>query len=297
MRWIIGVELRHRSTAAVQFARWLGDATEASWRDDFVGVHVLNADHLAAILRTRHFDEVLEEARAGAEEEVARQSLDGGFPRVDVVQAVTIADGLEAARATHAADGIIISRVARRDSHHLLRLGDVGRALLRRLSCPVIVVPPAFSARSAAAGPVVALTSLSAVSVPACRLAAQLAEETGRELALAHVADHAHADAWLARWTEEQELSPDSAAVLHGDLAEEGLAYADARKASLLAIGAGPLKGMRRLVGPKLACRFGAASEVPLLVVPHTWSPAVRAELPARPAAPRPGAELGELPP
>jgi nucleotide-binding universal stress UspA family protein len=296
MRWIIGMEVHHRSTAAVQFARWLSLATRSRWDEDFVGVHVLDANHLAVVLRTRHFDEVLEDARTASEEELERASSGDGRPRVDVVQALTIAEGLEVARAAHGADGIIIARVARHESYHLLRLGDVGRRLLRRLPSPIVVVPPTFTLRSAGSGPIVALTGLGPDALPACRLAAGLAGSTGRELAMAHVADAASGDAALAEWIERHEVWPDATAVLHGDLAEAGLAFAEARGAALLAIGAGPLKGIRRLLGAKLACRLAAVAEVPLLVVPEQPGLAQRSDLAPSDAAPDPGAAHGPHP-
>lgn len=281
MKWIIGIELRHRSTAAVQFARWLSLATDSRWSDDFVGVHVLNADHLAAVLRTQHLDEVLDEARAASEEEVDRASRGEAPPPVDVVQALTIDEGLEAARIAHRADGIIIARVARRESHNLLRLGDVSRRLLRRLSAPVVVVPPSFTLRSAGDGPIVSLTSLSDDSVPAARVAARLAVAAGRDLTLAHVSERARtARTALDGWIEDHEVWPDAAAVLEGDLVDAGLSFAEQRRAALLAIGAGPLKGMRRLLGAKLACRLAAIAEVPLLVVPQHWIEEARREVP-----------------
>jgi nucleotide-binding universal stress UspA family protein len=272
MRWIIGIELRHRSVAALQFGRWLAEATGARWAEDFVAVHVLDANHLAAVLRTRHLDEVVEEARAAAEDEVRRATPRGRGPRVEIVQELTIPDGLFAARGARGAHGVIVARVGRRESGHLLRLGDVGRALLRRLPGPVAVVPPGFTARAAGDGPIVALTGLGDDALPACRAAARLAERSGRALAMAHVSDDPHAGAALARWSERHEVWPDAASVLAGDLTEAGLAFSEARRAALLAIGAGPRTGLRRrLVGPPLATRLTAAAELPVLVVPHDW--------------------------
>jgi nucleotide-binding universal stress UspA family protein len=293
MKWIIGIELRHRSTAAVQFARWLSDATGAGWGEDFVGVHVLDADHLAAVLRTQHLDEVMQEARTASEEEVMRASPTDDRPVVDVVQALTIADGLEAARAAHGADGIILARVARRESHHVLRLGDVGRRLLRRLASPIIVVPPAFTADSAGDGPVVALTSLADDSIQACRFAGVVATSAARELATAYVTDDATDDTALVRWLDEHEVWPDLSAILHGAVAEAGLAFAEARGAPLIAMGAEPLKGVRRVLGPRLASRMAAVSEVPLLVVPQHWTAAARTHARTEPADAREGSDVG----
>jgi nucleotide-binding universal stress UspA family protein len=255
---------------------------------------VLDTDHLAAVLRTQHLDEVLEEAQAASEAEIARASSGGDRPDVEVVQALTIAEGLDAARRAHDADGIIIARVARRESHHLFRLGDVGRRLLRRLASPVIVVPPTFTARSAGTGPVVTLTSLSDDSLPACRIAARLAANAGRALTMAHVSDEdGSADASLAAWLDEHEIWPDATAVLHGELAEAGLAFTEMRHAPLLAIGAGPLKGLQRLLGAKVARRLAAVAEVPLLVVPQHWTVEARSDLSVESARPQEDSELG----
>jgi nucleotide-binding universal stress UspA family protein len=271
MRWIVAIELRHRSTAAVRFARWLADTAGARWTDDFVGVHVLDADHLAYVLRSRHLDEVVDEARAAAEEEVARASSGLAPPRVDVVQALTIADGLESARERHQADGVVVARVARSESHHLLRLGDVGRKLLTRLSSPVVVVPPAFAPAAAGAGAVLALTRLDEESLPACQLAAAVAASAGRALTLAGVAerdDDGITEANVARWARRHDLTAERCALVRGDLAEAGLAFAARHRAALLAVGARPRRGISARFGARRVHRLAAASEVPLLVVP-----------------------------
>jgi nucleotide-binding universal stress UspA family protein len=248
----------------------------------------MDANHLAQVLPTQHLPELLPRARAASELEVERASAGERPPPVDVVQALTIADGLEAARVAHRADGIIIARVARRESLHLFRLGDVGRRLLRRLASPIVVVPPVFGAPESAAGPVVALSSLGDDSLPACRVASRIASSTGREIVFAHVGASADAGAALGRWSEEHEIWPDATAVLDGDAAAAPVAYAEGRRAVLLAVGASPPSGLRRVLGPKLVTRLAAIAETPLLVVPAHFDAGARAAVETEAEAPQP---------
>jgi nucleotide-binding universal stress UspA family protein len=280
MRWIIGIEVRHRTTGALRFAQWLARASEGSWADDFVGVHVLDGDHLAYVLRRRHLDEVVEEARVAAEQAVASASAGEPPPPIAVVQALTIADGLEQARVAHGADGIVVARVPRSESHHLLRLGDVSRTLLRRLASPVVVVPPAFAGAATGSGPLVALSRLNDGSVAVCEVAARVAARTGRGLAVAHVVDGRDAATGataVERWVRRHEIPAEDCAVLRGDVIQAGLAYATEKRAVLLAVGARPHTGLRRILGATCARNLAARSNVPVLVVPERGDVVLRA--------------------
>jgi hypothetical protein len=58
MRWILGLDLEPRSRGAVQLARWIARATRGG--DEFVAVHVLGEDHVRAILKHQHLDEIVD---------------------------------------------------------------------------------------------------------------------------------------------------------------------------------------------------------------------------------------------
>ena len=83
---------------------------------------------------------------------------------------------------------VLEQRAARRDGKGIVRLGRVARRLLRSAAGPVVVAPPDLESGHLGTGPVVALTSLRADSVEACRFGASVAELLGRELAVVHVA-------------------------------------------------------------------------------------------------------------
>lgn len=283
MRWIVGVDLGARSRGALHFSRWLAEATGARWEDAFVPVHVLHDEHLRTVLRYHHLDEAVAAERAALERTMA-EVLPGVRAAIDVVQGTTIEDGLDAACARHRADGVIVSRAARRDSRRVLRLGSVARRLLRRLASPVIVVPPDLTASSVGTGPIVALSSLAPDSAPACRLARTIAEDARRDLALVHVVpggagepasrrDAAPSlgdgpELALARWAAEHEVWPDLTAVVAGEAAEAALAFAEARRASLVVSGARPAAGVRDMVERKLWRRLAAHARCPVLVAP-----------------------------
>jgi nucleotide-binding universal stress UspA family protein len=226
---------------------------------------------------------VVERERA----EAARQLLlafPDDAPPLEVVQAPSVEEGLEAARARHRAEGVVVARAAPSGTRRVFRLGAVARALLRRLACPVVVVPPE-TAVGGGAGPIVALSGLDDGSVEACRLARALAARTHRALALAHVAPPAggerqgeapaaaRAEAALARWAARHEVWPDHAVVLEGGLEEAALAFAEARHAPLVALGAVPAEGLRGALGTSAARRLAAIARQPVLVAPARPAP------------------------
>jgi hypothetical protein len=92
MKWILGLDLGPRSRGALQFARWIAEATHGS--DDFVGVHVLDVDHLWGVLEYHHLSEIIEVANATAHRELERAWPGGSLPVIEMRQALTVEDGL-----------------------------------------------------------------------------------------------------------------------------------------------------------------------------------------------------------
>src|SRR5512136_2918936 len=205
MRWILGLDLRPQGRGAVRFAAWLV-AAGASGRDDaFSAVQVLEQEHLQAVLRHHHLDEVVEAARDEAAAVLRREAAGAPLGPPAVVQGLTAVDGLEEAARRGGADVLLVGRLAPRGSQATLRLGRTARGLLRRLPVPVLVVPPDFDRSEVGDGPVVALTSLGEECVEAVRFAGRLAARLARPLVVAHVTpDAADAGAYLSPETMDR---------------------------------------------------------------------------------------------
>lgn len=282
--WVIGVDVGPRSRGALQFSRWLAEAMGVSWSDAFVAVHVLDDEHLRAVLRGHHLDEAVERERAAIARQLAEVVPEADGRALELVRALTVDEGLEHARARHGATGVIVSRMAPRESHRMFRLGGVARRLLGRLASPVIVVPPDLTAGGVGGGPIVAASNLAADSVEACRLARSLADGARRDLTVVHVvgepsdgaapAGAAHpptveeAERALARWSGQHDVWPDLATVVVGEFPAAAVAFSAARGAPLVAVGAVAAQGVRGAVAPKLWRWLAAHAHAPVLVVP-----------------------------
>jgi multisubunit Na+/H+ antiporter MnhB subunit/nucleotide-binding universal stress UspA family protein len=173
MTWIVGMDLHPHGTGALHFAGRL--AARSGAPEHFVAMHVLEEEHLRAVLRLQHLDEVVDAAYADLQALLRREGFSHVVGDVQVVQDLYAADGLERACARLGADGIIVGRAAPRRSHRIVRLGRVTRQLLRRGCAPVVVVPPDLRGDDLGQGEIMALTELREESLPACRLAAELA--------------------------------------------------------------------------------------------------------------------------
>jgi nucleotide-binding universal stress UspA family protein len=290
MKWIIGLDLRPRSRGALQLAKWLAAATADRGADQFVAVHVLAEDHLRAALQLHHLDEVVEGARAAAQRSLEEAACTGVVDGVEVVQALTAHEGLEEARARHAADGLLVGRAAESHGTHLVRLGRVARRLLRHLPSPVVVAPPDLEAARLGTGPIAALSSLAEDSVEPCRFAAVLATRTARSLTVAHLVRDplsgsapylprgsldrmgddwvAEGERGLARWLADVGLQPGATAVRRGDLLHSALQLAEEQRAPLLVVGARRLSGLDRFFSPSVGRELAAVAPVPVAVVP-----------------------------
>jgi nucleotide-binding universal stress UspA family protein len=286
MKWMIGLDLRPRSHGAVHFARWLASASGGR-EEIHAAVHVLDEDHLRAALKYHHLDEVTAAARAGARETLAREAPELAVGTIEVVQSRTPHEGLAEQVAALGADALVVGRIARRAESRIVRLGGVARRLLRRLPCPVVVVPPDLETAGLGPGPIVALTSLGDDAVEACRFAARLAERLGRPLVVAHVVSYvelpfltgtAVADAArdaakagvgaLTSWIATNGLGPAEPVILQGEILDRADVLAAERGAPLLVVGAARHAGLERLTAPSIGRELAATASVPVAVVP-----------------------------
>jgi nucleotide-binding universal stress UspA family protein len=283
MRWIVGLDLRPGSEGPVRFARWLLDARRPG-ASRTVYVHVLEEEHLRYALRQHHLDEVTGAAREAAERLLASAGATG---EIRIVQGLEADEALEEARASAGADGVVVGRAAGRQGAAIVRLGRVARRMLRRLASPVAVVPPDFRGEEVGAGPVVALSSLEDDALGACRLAATLAAELGRPLAVCHVARaealpylpaaaidlearRAAGEADLAKWLRTNGLGADLAVGLVGSPVDRALDWARGANAAFLVAGSRHLSAAARIVQASTGSALAATAPTPVLVVPAT---------------------------
>lgn len=290
MRWIVGLDLRPLSHGALSFVRWLALHSRAADGEHFVGIHVLEEEHLRVVLRYHHLDEVVESARAGAAEALERAGATAQVRELQVLQGLTADEALEGARASLQADAILVGRMGRREGHQLVRLGRVARHLLHRATSPVVVVPPDLELRDVGAGPIVALTRADDDSILPCRFAARMAERLGRGLALLHVvpmpeeygAHHLPAETVermrrdlldegqeaLSTWAAAQGLRHSALAVRQGPVAEMAGAFAAEQASPLLVAGSHHHGALERVFATSVGIELAATATRPVAVVP-----------------------------
>lgn len=289
MKLVIGLDLRPYSQGALHFARWLSTASKRG-DEAFVGIHVLEQDHLAAVLRYHHMDEVRAGALASARAALKATSAEGivGEPRIVVGTAAD--EGLAEAARAEGATALLVGRMAKRGESPVVRLGRVARRLVRSLQVPVIVVPPDLTAPQIGDGPIVALTSMEDDAVAAARFAADLAARLGRKLELLHVmrdltefapygilgeqtdrgmADERRArEAALAEWAKRHGLTPDTSLVLTGEVIDAAIRRAAEVGAPVLVAGARRMPMAQRMLLPTVGKELAAASSTAVAIVP-----------------------------
>ena len=287
MKWLLGLDLRPLCLGAVRFAAWLARMSRAADGESFAAVHVVEEQHLMAVLRYHHLEEVLERARVSARGIVAAEAAAIGEP--EIARAPSVEQGLEAARASHQSDAFLIGRAAGRAGSGVIRLGKVARRMLRSASVPVVVVPPDLRAGHLGDGPVVALTSLQPDSADACRFASKMAERLGRGLALVHVApgpgefpvqlpaatldslcrEHREqAEEEIAAWNSAQRLRASVTEVLQGPIVESALEFAARQRSPLIVAGSRRLSTLERTLLHSTGADLAASAPVPVAVVP-----------------------------
>jgi nucleotide-binding universal stress UspA family protein len=290
MKWILGLDLRPLSHGALRFATWLAANAPPAETARVIPVHVLEEDHLRAVLRHHHFDEIVAAARQEAKRIVERDGRADWIDDLQIVQALRPEESLELARASAGADGILIGRAAGRHERRVVRLGRIARRLLRALPSPVVVVPPDLQGSDLGAGPIVVVTSLRDDALDASRFAITLARHAGRKVALAHVVgDPAEGglqliaggalarvraervregERELAAWVASARLQPDATAVLAGNVIDKAVEFAEAERSPLLVVGARRRAGIDRVLVPSIGRELAATAAIPVAVVP-----------------------------
>lgn len=289
-RWIVGLDLRPTGQGALCFARWLSAATQQG-RPAFVGVHVLEEEHLRAALRYHHLEELITGAREQAEMMVKKASAVDVVGEIHVVQGLRAEESLEAARVYHHAEGLIVGRQAPREGHHLLRLGKVARRLLRRLDGPVVVVPPDWEPEAVPQdGPIVCATNLGDAAVPAAQFAAEMAARLGRGLIVVHavpvpedygahyipaasrvkIAAECQADGEreLSAWIRELGITGAQELVRQGHVTEQVVRLARETHAAMIITGSRRLSSVERWLLTSVGSELAATSPCPVAVVP-----------------------------
>jgi nucleotide-binding universal stress UspA family protein len=135
----------------------------------------------------------------------------------------------------------------------------------------------------------VALTSAAEDAIEAVRFATALARHMGRKLALVHVVsdleagmpfiprpslERARADRVrngereVAAWVASAGLQPDSTTVLHGNVIDQAITFADEQRSPLLVVGAHRRSGVDRVLVPSIGRELAATARVPVAVVP-----------------------------
>lgn len=295
-KWIVGVDLRHRSDGAVRFAAWLHQRCRGGV--ELVGLHVAAKAELDTLERFEGRPRLLERLQTESALVVDRAGAGEGFRSIEVIEDEDPSRRLEAARSQQIADGLIVGRKAASDGGGVVRLGSVARRLLRRLSAPTFVVPPDLDPETLAGGPVVVAVMPAEASEGAVSVARELAAALGRPLEYVRVVsvpdDYAQiywspgaleefralqmrnaeekTSAWLAAHGCVGPLS-----VRYGEEVEQILGHARERQAPLVVCGSRLLSRLERLVVQSTSSELAARSPVPVLVVPpdiHDGAPA-----------------------
>ncbi|HGG57813.1 MAG TPA: universal stress protein, partial [Nannocystis exedens] len=196
MKWIVGVDLRHRSDGAIKFAAWLREQSAAREPCGLVGVHVIESKELAALRRFDPRPEVLSRLAEESHLVIRNAGVREDFDIVDVIEGRRAAQSLESACVYHHGNGLVIGRKAGSVEHSIVRLGSVARHLLRALTVPTFIVAPDLAVEKIGEGPIVVAVTPTDASLSACMFARALAERLGRELIFVRVVtvpeDYAH---------------------------------------------------------------------------------------------------------
>lgn len=287
MKWVVGLDLRASSRGALNFAAWVASRAEGQ---SVLPVHVLEEEHLHYVLRYRHLDAVMADARAAADAAVSSEGAGGRVGGVRVVQGLRADEVLAEACLAEGAAALVVGRLAKTTGRPLVRLGRVARRLVRRLPVPIVVVPPDLREADIGAGPVVALTSLDDDCVRSCRFARELADLLRRELHVVHVhrdpADAApyglpasaveqlraergeQAGLELSRWLAGAAVAADRPAIRMGDCVEQALEHARAHRAVALVVGARQIPTPQRMFAPSVGRELAASAPLAVAIVP-----------------------------
>jgi nucleotide-binding universal stress UspA family protein len=187
VRWVVGIDLRAHSNGAINFASWL-HAHDQSGSMIIDGLHVIE-NALFELPAVPAHVELLDEARKATIAALHARNAEAAFTSVDVIEADDVIDTLAAAGRLAATTGIIIGRRAAEGDHAWIRLGKVGRRLLRQLDAPTFVVPPNLERHQIGPGPIVCAVTLDDHGVAVAKFGQHLGKTLGRNTRLVHVID------------------------------------------------------------------------------------------------------------
>lgn len=288
--WAIGVPLAEHHLGPLHFAAAM---ISVSPEDRGVAIHVMpDPEFLHPIVKA----EEIHELRARIMSDVVQLLADEGLPQerasVELVEDNTIDRGLAECAARLHASALVVGRRARRDDDPLVRLGEVTRRLLRRLSVPLIVVPPDFGDkrdRGFGEGPIMVGVDLTDHCTAAVLFAADLAGRLDRPLLLAHGTQAFHwgvsyvpaetiarmqtrardaAANKLREWAAPLGLSNAEHRVFMGDPAKHLLQIAKDEDATMLVTGSRMLGPIERLFLASVSSEVAAGASCPVAVVP-----------------------------
>jgi nucleotide-binding universal stress UspA family protein len=291
MKWLIGVDLRETATGALHFASWLARVLPEA-KPTLLPVHVLEESYLLQVLRHTHIDAVETLALAGTVAQLDRVGIGGLAAPARVVRGIEASDTLVREFDAEHADALVIGRQAQSTDRRIVRLGRIARRLVRRLPCPIVVVPPDLRLDAIGGGPIVLATDLDETSGSAAKFALRLAAATGRPIVVANVVgDDGEASrmlptesnaellaqlglerqAELTAWMNRHGLGGMRSIVAYGDVLGRLTSILAAEGAPLAVCGSRGLGAVERVfiasVGTDLACWAGCA----VAIVPPTW--------------------------
>jgi nucleotide-binding universal stress UspA family protein len=187
MRWVVGIDLRAHSNGAIHFASWLR-AQDQNGRMIIDGIHVIESALFELPAVPAHV-ELLDDARKATQAALHARHAEAAFSSVDAIEADDVIDTLAAAGRLAVTTGIIIGRRAAEGEHAWIRLGKVGRRLLRQLDAPTFVVPPELELDAIGKGPIICAVTLDDHGVAVAQFGERIGEILGRETRLVHVID------------------------------------------------------------------------------------------------------------
>jgi nucleotide-binding universal stress UspA family protein len=284
MRWIVGLDFKDRSGGALHMAAWMRARARDTAPQEFVGVHVLPER-----IRRMMVLEATADAPALTVADmriVAESGVESPFDGWCADWAGSPEEGLMLAAANPDVTGILIGRASGRDKG-LPRLGRVARRLLRRLSVPVMVVPPDLTGDEIGAGPIVLATDLDDASIPAAEMAEGLALAFGRELLVVSVEETFNHIAALApdafvplmsvqrrteddvrAWTRARGLGSARVLLCEGERVSAVTSVAHERDAAFVVCGSRCLSLAKRIFSSSTASELARRGRRPVLVVP-----------------------------
>jgi nucleotide-binding universal stress UspA family protein len=187
LRWVVGIDLRAHSHGAINFASWLREH-DCSGSMVIDGLHVIE-NALFELPAVPAHVELVDDARKATLAALQARDATEAFSSVDVVEADDVIDTLAGAGQLAITTGIIIGRRAAEGEHAWIRLGKVGRRLLRQLDSPTFVVPPNLERESIGAGPIVCAVTLDDHGVAVAQFGERIGKVLGRNTLLVHVID------------------------------------------------------------------------------------------------------------